>query len=238
LKLPVFPQIPNLSDAYALQLPEARVKNSPPTLAMANIENLDRVRDVLLRTQDMLNTMDGTYKEYWDSFDYDSATAPTCNGVTLGPLDCCTTGDNRCVHPEMDLLERMTQFTARPPILTKDDLQNQGVKRVNVPAVKDTANAGEGQIDPRKDATCFAEDHVCQALLPERTFQVTGWQVKVPTKDPTTSPLENMRRRAREFTINADGTVVGDPPLPFVVPATRLTPVYDVAPDTILSPTK
>lgn len=90
----------------------------------------------------------------------------------------------------------------------------------------------------RKDATCFAEDHVCQALLPERTFQVTGWQVKVPTKDPTTSPLENMRRRAREFTINADGTVVGDPPLPFVVPATRLTPVYDVAPDTILSPTK
>mgnify|MGYP003394081668 CR=1 FL=1 len=205
---------------------------------MADTVNLDQIQETLLRTNDMLYRMDEEYKKFWASFNYDPGNAPTCNGQTLGPLDCCTLGDNPCAHKEVDLLERVQRLTARPPILTRDDLANQGVARVHIPSPKDRPGVSSGELDPRKNATCFAEDHVCQALLAERTYPETGWQVQFQLQTPGASPLQEMRRRAREFTINPDGSIVGDPPFPFAVPAKSLTPVYDVAPDTILSPKK
>lgn len=235
LRLPVLPAVPDLTAGFLLQLPPARQVSSPPDVVLPKEPNYAAVRAAIERATVIVRRMAETYKKFWDSFTY---TPLQCAKGPLGPLDCCNTNDNRCQHSEMDLLERVTRFTARPAVLLKQDLQTQGVARVQLPAIRGTPAFGEGQIDPRKDATCLAQDHVCQTLLSERQLPKTGWQVQLPPSSSGMNALEDMRSRARAFTIGPNGQVLGNPPLPFLVPPERLTPTYEVPRAVPLTPKK
>lgn len=234
LILPDFPPIVDLSKSFLQLVPVATLVSTPPSLPSPPVTDLAVATKTLDRVKSILEKRNMTYLKFWKSLTYrdpDSGQVPKCGKTDIGPLDCCTWGDLRCQHTEVDLLERFTRITARPAVQLREDLLNQGIARtpVSIP----------GQLGKRTtmtDAVCNPADHSCPAMLRQKDVPPTGWQILLPDRTAEQDLINVLRSQAREQTISPEGQIIGDPPVPYLSTPTDLYPVFTVPTPTTLKP--
>lgn len=130
-------------------------------------------------------------------------------GEAQSGRDCCGWGQENCALVEMDLMEQLTRIGARPAVLLNEDFQSLGEERV--------------------PPTCDTSNEVCQALLPERRMQKSGWQILLPERDTSAEEalLRKLRAITREATIKrSDGNIQNL--IPYDVKPHALYPVFHV----------
>lgn len=247
LVLPQLPPVPTISTGTLESLlPEVVTKpprpaGQPPRPIFqvpppADISLVSRQLDSAHR---IIRGMVNAYWTFWSSLDLQPPApkrAPACGRKSaLSPLDCCGWGQQTCVHTEMDLMERIQRIVARPGVLAREDLDTLGVSRVPTPnPVSTNASAIPGYPlppVPKRDATCWPEDHACAVPLPERRLAGTGFLLLSPTemRDPKRA-MESVRGELRRSTIRNDGTPTPLPArsLPYDVPTERLYAPFGV----------
>ncbi len=235
LRLPDLPQVPDITQDFVVSIPSAQTLSAPTSLPAPVSASTESLEKTLVNTQKMLADMNKTYEKFWTSLEYldpDESLpveervpmCPTRDGgmVMMAPLDCCSWGDFRCAHTEVDLLERFTRITARPGILLKEDLQSVGAAQTRIPVQTD-----KGRLTTEVYAKCTPTDHTCQPLLPVKEPPQDGWQIIFPQQQQALS-LDKIRATARSYTLKPDGSIVGNPALPFVPSAQDLHPSFTV----------
>ncbi len=231
LRLPALPTLPDFTANFESSLPVIKVESIPPVMpSPADSQNLSQLSLALDQARNIIRSKGDTYSRFWNSIPYSDATAPQCEGNDMAASDCCSFGNGRCVQVETDLLERFMRLTARPGVLVKEDLQNQGIWRV--PHIDSTYPDG---VNPMVNATCWAGDHVCQSLLPDRSSARDGWQAIFNSANSLNTFIQNIRDTSRRYTLTDEGKFV-DSISPYNVTPQEVYPVYDTPGDTTLSP--
>jgi hypothetical protein len=230
LTLPDLPDLPDFMKDFERNLPTVTVLSDPPLIPPpAKIQNMVELEKSLTQAEAIIRGMGETYSTFWNSIPYDPGNPGTCGGIDMKASDCCGYASGRCQHPETDLLERFTRLTARPGVLLKEDLQNQGIWRVPQPD-------GLGSVEPAQNATCWAGDHVCQSLLPGSSEPRNGWQAIFKPDGTLDQFIQSLRNLSRQSTLTDDGTFKNA--VPYQVTPNEVYPVYDVPKNTTLSPVK
>lgn len=235
LDLPEFPEIPSFSERFALTFPTAETLSEPEGITAPQDDILEWLRLSMTFAKGFIAGMTEKYQKFWASLEFPNPPPQCEDGGTLDQLDCCSLSDNRCQHAEMDLIERYTRITARPAVQLKEDLQTQGLARSPMTADPDYERPfreKDGK-DTLKNASCWAEDHVCQALLPNERKPKTGWQILQPPPRNVQQAIDSARISAREAVFDENMEFQGPH---FVVPESFLLPSFDVPKETPLAP--
>ncbi|MBI1812833.1 hypothetical protein HYR82_03560 [Candidatus Peregrinibacteria bacterium] len=219
--LPDLPPVPDIRQAFLAFAPTASVGEAGATVSTPPLVDLPQMKAALAGAQTIIDGMRQRYDAFWKSLISDDDTKR---------LQCMGYGQQKCVHVEMDLLERFTRIVARPAVLLREDFEAYGIPRVPLPSRSDPGN-----VDKRKDATCWSEDHACSDLPPERALGKDGWQTTLQRDGNARAIIDGLRRGGRRYTVQDDGTAA-NPPLPSTAPLPKILPHFDVPDPTDLSP--
>ncbi|MBI3618715.1 hypothetical protein HY213_01630, partial [Candidatus Peregrinibacteria bacterium] len=219
--LPDLPAVPDIRQAFLDNAPNASVGEMAATVSTPPLFSPPQLKAALAGGQTIIDGMQQRYDEFWKSLTPDDNTKQ---------LQCMGYGQQKCVHVEMDLMERFTRIVARPAVLLKEDFEAYGIPRVPQPSPSDPST-----VDSRKDATCWSEDHACSDLPPQRAIPRDGWQTALPSDGNAGALIDGLRRGIRRSTVQDDGTPA-QPPLRSLSLLQKILPHFDVPDPTNLSP--
>lgn len=172
--LPDLPLVPALDEDLLTSLRTVSVVSVPGLITVPEQwGNLDAAKAALVRAKDILHGRTAAYEAFWASVE---------KSENEDPLACPERGAGRCVHPEMDLLERVTRLTAMPGVLLREQLQVQGPP------------SQQNRVLP-----LYREIHAPAA----------GWQVVLPKAGPDDVLFDEPRIKQRRATIDDDGQLEG-----------------------------
>ena len=206
-ELPPLPEIPKeITDQILESLPKATVLKKASTLSLENSRGDDRtipkivvpkmdttqIVSFLTKVRPIIMGMSDEYKKFWDSLtmqkcEGDNRENCVAPGTEQDCLDPYNDPNNRCVHFEGDLKERLQRIGARPAILLKDDFRSVGTFR-------DPMTHGQDN--------CETHDWVCQLLNARNTKPREGWQVNISDEYDPDALIQDIRRAIREQTDN------------------------------------
>ncbi len=159
-KLPELPPIPSIAEDVEDRIAEVEVGNDIPDLirspADPNID-INGLKQKMQEIRKIIENMEKEYRKFWNTLE---------RVRNASELDCPKPNSGRCVHVEMDLIERFTRIGARPAVLLKQDFLSIG--KFRSPAWVEGYD------------TCPYKDWSCFLLNPEYVAGKRGWHIEHP----------------------------------------------------------
>ena len=169
------PEIPSITKDMDEELSKFSVKDAPKIIEIPELNiDFNEIEKNMKAIEKLITEMDEAYKKFWG--------IGVLNKKNLN-ADCTAVDTGRCVHVEMDLLERFTRIGARPGVYLKEDFDSKGKFR-----------------PPDDPKNCPTEDWSCQKLNPEYIYPRRGWHVLV-SAERQKDFINNLRKKLFEDTI-------------------------------------
>lgn len=234
--LPELPAIPDFSESLIALVPEVFKPNRTPAL-FGDVFQLDSYPDIepeLDEIQLVLENINDQYDRFWKSVNID----PEAEDVIDAELDCIRPLGGRCVHAELDIIERITRMFSRPHVYLKEDFESIGTFKNTAP---------QSCLDPRFDTY---KDWVCEQLAPHRTYPSQGYAIGNSSQSSSSSSSSNSSSNSVKEAIEIinelraktwldtvlEEDVDEEDQVPYITPRNDLTPSFKQAPAIDLSP--
>ena len=202
-ELPDLPPVPSMAEGIEEKIPEVETGDSLPGLIEPPnlIPPLEETEQSMQKIKRLIRRMNSAYKKFWNSL---------TRIQNVREKDCPRPNSGRCIHVEMDLVERFTRIGARPTILLQEDYDSIGTWR------QPPSWAGNSNVCPK-------EDWACMLLSPEYTLPRKGWGVFTPDQDEF---IDEMRVEGFEKTLVEP--YKEEPPFPYTTKYDEILPSLDV----------
>ena len=116
------PPVPDFSASLTDFAPQVFLPENQPSMFtdVFTLEEFTGVEESLQNIQTVIRSLDEQYGRYWESVNTDPL------DFTDAELDCYTPEQGRCIHSELDIIERLTRMFSRPLVYLEEDFVNTG----------------------------------------------------------------------------------------------------------------
>lgn len=228
-------EIPDFSDDLDELIPEVfKPANTPITFdEVFQLEEYPDLEPKIEEIKLILESVNDQYGRFWRSVNID----PEAESVVDSELDCIGPMQARCVHVELDILERITRMFSRPHVYLEEDFESLGSFKSTAP---------QSCLDPAFETY---KDWVCEELAPHRTYPSQGYAIS-NSSSSSSSSSNNSNSSAREaieiineLRVDAwkdtvlEENIDEDDQVQFTTPRNDITPSFRQSPAIDLTPT-